>query len=319
MLAASLSWAVYTIVMKPALATGDSLGITAASTLAGAACTLPFVRSSTVDTIVHLTLHQLLILLWLALAVTVVGYLAWNEGVRGLDPSRASVYLYPITPLSLLAAVVLLDEPWSPALGISCVLVLGGVALAQRGCAGSRRSRSSRVGAWRRPTGIRAPSARVQFSASGALRARLARDSGLGSGEEERVEAAHEAGDRLDALGGEQRAVHEDGAVAVGVVPHHEPLAGQAEVHLDGRPVARQADRVHAGAAELGATRLERADQLVVASSMCGLAHAAEQLGQLARGAARHVGLRRLVVLHDLPVRDVGGREASPGAAAAPR
>jgi drug/metabolite transporter (DMT)-like permease len=131
-LAASLAWAVYTIVMKPALATGDSLGITAASTLAGAACTLPFVRSSTVDTIVRLTLHQLLILLWLALAVTVIGYLAWNEGVRGLDPSRASVYLYPITPLSLLAAVVLLDEPWSPALGISCVLVLAGVALAQR-------------------------------------------------------------------------------------------------------------------------------------------------------------------------------------------
>ena len=118
---------------EAALATGDSLGITAASTLAGAACTLPFVRSSTVDTIVDLTLHQLLILLWLALAVTVIGYLAWNEGVRGLDPSRASVYLYPITPLSLLAAVVLLDEPWSPALGVSCVLVLGGVALAQRG------------------------------------------------------------------------------------------------------------------------------------------------------------------------------------------
>ena len=90
-------------------------------------------RSSTIDTVANLTLHQLLLLLWLALAVTVIGYLAWNEGVRGLDPSRASVYLYPITPLSLLAAVVLLDEPWSPALGISCVLVLGGVALAQRG------------------------------------------------------------------------------------------------------------------------------------------------------------------------------------------
>jgi drug/metabolite transporter (DMT)-like permease len=132
-LAASLAWAVYTIVMKPALATGDSLGITASSTLAGAVCTLPFVRSSTIDTVANLTLHQLLILLWLALAVTVIGYLAWNEGVRGLDPSRASVYLYPITPLSLLAAVVLLDEPWSPALGIACVLVLGGVALAQRG------------------------------------------------------------------------------------------------------------------------------------------------------------------------------------------
>ena len=132
-LAASLAWAVYTIVMKPAFASGDSLGITAASTLAGAACTLPFVRSSTVDEITHLTLHQLLILLWLSLAVTVIGYLAWNEGVRGLDPSRASVYLYLITPLSLLAAVVLLGEPWSPALGISCVLVLGGVALAQRG------------------------------------------------------------------------------------------------------------------------------------------------------------------------------------------
>lgn len=132
-LAASLAWAVYTIVMKPAFAgAGDSIGITAVSTLAGAACTIPFVRASTFDTITELTVKQVLILLWLALAITVIGYLAWNEGVRGLDPSLASIYLYPITPLSLLLAVVLLDEPWSPALGVSCVLVLGGVALAQR-------------------------------------------------------------------------------------------------------------------------------------------------------------------------------------------
>src|SRR6476646_793547 len=119
--------------MKPLLVGGPGLGITAWSTLAGWACTLPFARASTLETIRNLSAHQVAILLWLALAVTVIGYLAWNEGVRGLDPSRASVYLYPITPLSLLAAVVVLDEPWSPALGISCALVLGGVALAQRG------------------------------------------------------------------------------------------------------------------------------------------------------------------------------------------
>jgi drug/metabolite transporter (DMT)-like permease len=132
-LAASLSWAAYTIVMKPLLTSGDGLGITAWSTLAGAACTLPFARASTLDTIRGLNAHQVAILLWLALAITFVGYLAWNEGVRGLDPSLASVYLYPITPLSLIAATVLLGEPWSAALGVSCVLVLSGVALAQRG------------------------------------------------------------------------------------------------------------------------------------------------------------------------------------------
>jgi drug/metabolite transporter (DMT)-like permease len=133
-LVASLSWAAYTIVMKPLLTAGsDALAIAAWSTLAGAACTLPFVRASTLDTVESLSARQVGILLWLALAITFVGYLAWNEGVRGLDPSRASVYLYPITPLSLVAAAVLLDEPWSAALGVSCVLVLAGVALAQRG------------------------------------------------------------------------------------------------------------------------------------------------------------------------------------------
>ena len=132
-LVASCSWAAYTIVMKPLLTGGDGLGITAWSTLAGTACALPFARGSTLDTARDLSARQVGILLWLALAITFVGYLAWNEGVRGLDPSLASVYLYPITPLSLIAAVVLLGEPWSAALGVSCVLVLGGVALAQRG------------------------------------------------------------------------------------------------------------------------------------------------------------------------------------------
>jgi drug/metabolite transporter (DMT)-like permease len=132
-LVAALSWAAYTIVMKPLLVGGDALAITAWSTLVGTACTLPFARASTIEAARNLTAHQAAILLWLALAITFLGYLLWNEGVRGLDPSLASVYLYLITPLSLIAATVLLDEPWSAALGVSCVLVLSGVALAQRG------------------------------------------------------------------------------------------------------------------------------------------------------------------------------------------
>ena len=40
---------------EAALAAGDSLAITAWSTLAGAACTLPFVRASTLDTIARLS------------------------------------------------------------------------------------------------------------------------------------------------------------------------------------------------------------------------------------------------------------------------
>ena len=131
-LVAALCWASYTIVMKPLLVGGDALAITAWSTLAGTACALPFARASTIEAARNLTAHQLAILLWLAFAITFAGYLAWNEGVRGLDPSLAAVYLYLITPLSLIAATVVLDEPWSAALGVSCVLVLGGVALAQR-------------------------------------------------------------------------------------------------------------------------------------------------------------------------------------------
>jgi drug/metabolite transporter (DMT)-like permease len=130
---AAVSWAAYTVLMKPLLERGDSVGVTALSSLVGSVAILPFATSHTVDAATNLTARQGWLLLYLAVAITIVGYLAWNEGVRGLDSSRASVYLYLTTPASLALATVLLDEPFTLGIALSAALVLCGVAIAQRG------------------------------------------------------------------------------------------------------------------------------------------------------------------------------------------
>ena len=72
------------------------------------------------------------LLLYLGLLATLVGYILWNAGLRGLGPTRAVSYTYAISPLAVLIGAAVLDEPLSVYLGLGAVLVIGGIALAQR-------------------------------------------------------------------------------------------------------------------------------------------------------------------------------------------
>jgi drug/metabolite transporter (DMT)-like permease len=75
---------------------------------------------------------DLALVLYLGVVCTLLGYVGWNVGLRGLGPTRAVSYAYGIPPLAVLVGALTLDEPVTAWLVAGGALVVAGVALAQR-------------------------------------------------------------------------------------------------------------------------------------------------------------------------------------------
>lgn len=131
-LGAPLSFAIYNVVLKPLLGRYDLLALTAATSLVGTLGLIPFVRESTLDSTTGLSAHDLTLVLYLGILATLLGYIGWNIGLRGLGPTRAVAYTYAISPLAVLIGAVVIDEPVTVWLAAGALLVIGGIALAQR-------------------------------------------------------------------------------------------------------------------------------------------------------------------------------------------
>src|SRR5262249_41358769 len=91
------------------------------------------------------TMGEAVLLLYLGVLATLLGYIGWNIGLRGLGPTRAVTFTYAISPLAVTIGAVVLDEPVTFWLAVRAILVVGGIALTQR--AGARRS-EARLRAW---------------------------------------------------------------------------------------------------------------------------------------------------------------------------
>ncbi len=131
-LAAPVSFALYNVLLKPLLGRYDLLALTAATSLVGTVFLLPFVGGGTIDSVSGISLEDAVLVLYLGVVSTFLGYIGWNIGLRGLGATRAVSYTYLISPLAVLMGALLLDEAVTVWLAIGGVLVLGGVALAQR-------------------------------------------------------------------------------------------------------------------------------------------------------------------------------------------
>jgi drug/metabolite transporter (DMT)-like permease len=130
-LGAPISFALYNVILKPLLGRYDLLALTAATSLVGIVGLLPFVRGSTVSAVVDGTGTEALLLLYLGVLATLLGYIGWNYGLRGLGPTRAVTYTYAISPLAVTIGAVVLDEPVTVWLALGAALVVGGIATAQ--------------------------------------------------------------------------------------------------------------------------------------------------------------------------------------------
>jgi drug/metabolite transporter (DMT)-like permease len=131
-LGAPLAFALYNVLLKPLLSRHDLLALTAATSLVGTVGLVPFVQGSTVDTVVDTTLSEALLLIYLGVLATLLGYILWNVGLKGLGPTLAVTYAYGIPPLAVAFGAILLDEPVTLWLALGGALVVGGIALAQR-------------------------------------------------------------------------------------------------------------------------------------------------------------------------------------------
>ena len=130
-LGAPLSFALYNVLLKPLLSRYDLLALTAATSLVGIVGLTPFVRSSTVETASDPSRGEVLLLLYLGVLATLLGYIAWNIGLRGLGATRAVAYTNANSPLAVAFGAIFLGEPVTVWLAFGAALVVGGIATAQ--------------------------------------------------------------------------------------------------------------------------------------------------------------------------------------------
>jgi drug/metabolite transporter (DMT)-like permease len=130
-LGAPLAFALYNVILKPLLGRHDLLALTAATSLVGTIGLTPFVRGSTADAVTDASASDAALLLYLGVLATLLGYILWNAGLKGLGPTRAVTYAYAIPPLAVTFGAIFLDEPVTVWLALGGALVVGGIATAQ--------------------------------------------------------------------------------------------------------------------------------------------------------------------------------------------
>jgi drug/metabolite transporter (DMT)-like permease len=132
-LVAPLTFAVYNVLYKPLLGRYDLPALTAAGGLVGSLLFVPFEDTGAVDRFGALGAGSWIALAALGLGATLGGYVTWSLALRSLEPSRAMSYLYCVPPLAVAIGALFLNEPVTLWLLLGGALVIGGVAVAQRG------------------------------------------------------------------------------------------------------------------------------------------------------------------------------------------
>jgi len=130
-LAAPAAFAAYNVLAKPLLARFGAVAVSAAASLLGTLVLLPFSASGTPGRIAAMSAGDWLLVLYLGLACTLAGYVAWTMALRWLEPSRTVAYLYGIPVLAVSIGALTLGETVTVWLAAGGALVVGGVALAQ--------------------------------------------------------------------------------------------------------------------------------------------------------------------------------------------
>jgi drug/metabolite transporter (DMT)-like permease len=130
-LIAAFSFAAYNVLAKPLIARHSAIAVSSAASLAGTGALLPFLSGDSVDVARDLSAGDWALILYLGLAATLAGYIAWTIALRALDPSRAVAFLYGIPVMAVVIGAVTLDETVTVWLAAGTVLVVGGIALTQ--------------------------------------------------------------------------------------------------------------------------------------------------------------------------------------------
>ena len=133
-LAAALSWAVYSIIVKRLANLGYE---TIATTKRVFAWGLAFMLVAHLATGEGITLQAYTEpvvwgnLAFLGLLASAGCFVTWGYSVKHLGPTAASAYIYLQAPTTVIWAVILLGEPFTAAIAAGFVLVIAGLALSE--------------------------------------------------------------------------------------------------------------------------------------------------------------------------------------------
>jgi len=142
-LAGTLAFGAYTIVLRPLSQAYGAVPATAASTVAGTLPYLAFAGTLSVPQLAQLPPAAWAELGFLALGSTVAGMLLWNRAVLSAGTTRVSLLLYLEPAVSVLGAAAFLGENVTPATIAGGLLILSGVAAAGRALTTAPKSPSS--------------------------------------------------------------------------------------------------------------------------------------------------------------------------------
>ena len=125
---AALSWAVYTVLMRPLTREHNPLFVTAYAILAGTLAMLPLLGGEFFPQLGRMSAAGWGWLLFLGLGCTTLGYLLYSKGLEGLGATVTAFYIYLIPPISLFWAWVVLGEALNSAILVGAAVILAGLA-----------------------------------------------------------------------------------------------------------------------------------------------------------------------------------------------
>jgi drug/metabolite transporter (DMT)-like permease len=132
-LAAVALWGLYSVLARQVMRHRSPLSATAFSAFLGLPPLLLAAAWEARTFPVHASPELILAVLYIGIAPGVVGFLAWNAGVRRLGPSGAMVFYNTLPLYGALLAHLFLGEPIGPGHLLGGALIVGGGLWAARG------------------------------------------------------------------------------------------------------------------------------------------------------------------------------------------
>ena len=123
MVAAGIGWAIYTIAGRRE---SDALGATAANFMIAT----PFLAVLLLSVGTELTFTGVALAIVCGAATSGLGYALWYSVLPQLETSTAAVVQLSVPVIAILGGAVFLGEVLSIRIGLSAVIVLGGIAIA---------------------------------------------------------------------------------------------------------------------------------------------------------------------------------------------
>ena len=121
--------AVLFVGQKPLFARNSMLGVTGFTFFAGALAALPF-GLGLPHALAHAPMAHIGSLLWLGIAPTFIGYIAWNAALQRASASQVSSFIYFSPPIAVLIGWVWLGERPALLTVVGGAITVGGVILA---------------------------------------------------------------------------------------------------------------------------------------------------------------------------------------------